>query len=341
MTALKEYQRLEAAGQWSADAAARPREVIVSLGEATLTLSDMEETPLAHWSLPAVVRRNPGRMPALYAPGPDSDEVLEIEDELIIDALERLHAVIERRRGGHGGRRGRLRHLIGAGLLAVLAALAVFWLPGALVSYTAGVLPPAMRADLGARLLGRLETIAGPACTGAPSHKVLASLGRDVLGTPARLAVLADLPRPALALPGATFALDRRLIEEFDSPYPLAGALIAQDEAARQHDPVLALLRDAGLWATLRLLTSGRLPEAALERHAARLLTAPPPTADVPALLQRFRDENLPATPWARAQDPAAPTARALTKADPVPPDQARALLDDADWVILQGICND
>ena len=54
MTVLAEYQRLEAEGVWRADEDAQRRDVIVSIGEATLTLTDLNEVALTHWSLPAI-----------------------------------------------------------------------------------------------------------------------------------------------------------------------------------------------------------------------------------------------------------------------------------------------
>ena len=57
MTALNQYQRLEAAGIWRETPQAQARDVIVSFGDATLVLTDpRSEVPLAHWSLPAVTR---------------------------------------------------------------------------------------------------------------------------------------------------------------------------------------------------------------------------------------------------------------------------------------------
>ena len=49
MTALDSYDRLEAAGLWRAGADAQRREVVVSIGDATLKISDMSDTVLAHW----------------------------------------------------------------------------------------------------------------------------------------------------------------------------------------------------------------------------------------------------------------------------------------------------
>ena len=65
MTAFREYERLEATGLWRATPEAQRREVLVSVGEATLTISDFQGRALTHWSLAAILRKNPGRMPAI------------------------------------------------------------------------------------------------------------------------------------------------------------------------------------------------------------------------------------------------------------------------------------
>jgi hypothetical protein len=70
MTVLEQYRRLESLGLWRDGPDDQRREVVVSLGEATLVVSTPAETALTHWSLPAIERLNPGRTPALYAPGP-------------------------------------------------------------------------------------------------------------------------------------------------------------------------------------------------------------------------------------------------------------------------------
>ena len=68
MTALDKYDRLEATGLWRATPDDQRREVVVSLGDASLTMSDLNDCPLAHWSVAAIARANPGAMPALSAP---------------------------------------------------------------------------------------------------------------------------------------------------------------------------------------------------------------------------------------------------------------------------------
>ena len=95
MTALNAFQRLESPGVWREGPGARLQDVVVSVGDATLILSDpRSERPLSHWSLPAVTRLNPGQRPAIFAPGPpDNDEILEIDDDLSWSLLISLAAL--------------------------------------------------------------------------------------------------------------------------------------------------------------------------------------------------------------------------------------------------------
>ena len=55
MTALSEYQRLEASGLWRASPEDQRSDVIVSIGDATLVITDLRENPLAHWSLARII----------------------------------------------------------------------------------------------------------------------------------------------------------------------------------------------------------------------------------------------------------------------------------------------
>ena len=81
MTALQKYQRIEASGLWRPSPDAQRREVIVSIGEATLVITDTRDQPLTHWSLAAIERTNPGELPALYCPDGDPDETLELSEQ--------------------------------------------------------------------------------------------------------------------------------------------------------------------------------------------------------------------------------------------------------------------
>lgn len=337
MTALSEYQRLECTGLWRDGAEAQRREVFVSLGDATLTLSDHTDRALAHWSLAAVRRLNPGEQPALFAPGPDQDEELEIAEPEVIAALEKVRRAIDKTRP----RRGRLRHVLTAGFLAGIAALAVFWLPGALVTYTAGVVPAATRAAIGERLAQRITRIAGRACDDPLGVAALGRLAAHVLGSgdAARLVVLSDATRPATHLPGGVILLSRALVEGQSGPEAVAGFVLAEQARAAAQDPMRRLLAAVGPWATFRLLTTGDMADPVLDTYAETLLTTPPAPLETEALLTRFRAIGLPASPYAYALDATGEATLALIEADPVKPWAAVSPLSDDDWISLQGIC--
>ena len=127
MTALTTYQRLEGSGLWRDTPGAQRREVVVCFGDASLVMKDpRSDVPLAHWSLPAILRENPGVLPALYAPGQDADESLELTDADMIAALDTVRRAVVHAQP----KPGRLRLFILLGLAVSVAAGAVFWLPG-------------------------------------------------------------------------------------------------------------------------------------------------------------------------------------------------------------------
>ncbi|MDJ0827575.1 MAG: hypothetical protein QNJ16_18960 [Rhodobacter sp.] len=338
MTALSEYQRLETPGVWRASAGDQRRDVMVSVGDATLVIYDMANRALAHWSLPAVERLNQGTRPALYRPGEDSPEELEIADDMMVDAIETVRRAIARRRP----QPGRLRFfLLGGGLAAVLA-LAVFWLPDALVRHTAGVVPEAKRAELGARLLGDIRRVAGAPCETALGRRALNRLyARLLADRPGRLVVLPGGIAETAHLPGGLILLNRALVEDQEDPDAAAGYVLAEALRSEAQDPVETLLRATGPVTAFRLLTTGDVQDADLAVFAEVVMTAAPAAIDPETLLQRFAAAVVSSTPYAYALDISGETTLALIEADPVPPGGGRTVLADGDWVSLQGICGE
>lgn len=338
MTVLSQFDRLEAPGLWRASPEAQRQNVIVSIGDATLTVTDPSERVLSHWSLPALHRLNPGKRPALYAPTADGDagETLEIEDTDMIAAIETVRAAIDRGRP----RAGRLRLVLTLGLLALTGTLAVTWLPDALVRQTVSVLPEVTRGAVGQKLLTRVRRVAGAPCAAPAGRAALAKLARRVLGVGAgRVVVLSAGVTHADHLPGGIVMLNRALVEDYEEPDVAAGFILAESLRARRADPMLALLEHAGTLATAKLLTTGKIDEAVLDSYAEVLLTTPPAPLPDEALLARFAEAGLRSTPYAFALDQTGETVLGLIEADPVPVAEAAPLLPDSDWISLQGIC--
>lgn len=334
-TALQKYDRIEATGLWRPSRDAQRRDVIVSIGEATLTITDTQDRPLAHWSLPAVARQNPGQRPAIYAPDGDPGETLELadgEDEMV-DAIEKLRSALHRRRP----RPGRLR-LVTLGSLALgIAALAVFWLPDALRNHAVSVVPDAKRAEIGTSLQSHLIHLTGKPCSSLLATPALGKLATR-LDVP-NLVVVRDGVRDTATLPGGTILMNRAIVEDFEEPDVAAGFILAQKAESREHDALRQLLEHAGIGATFRLLTTGSLPDGALRAYAEALVLLPhstPPTEDLLAL---FSEKQVKSTPYAFALDPSGENTIDLIEADPFVT-TPEPVLTDGDWVALQGICD-
>ncbi len=340
MTALTQYERLEAPGLWRQYDGAQRQNVIVSVGDATLTITDMHDQPLAHWSLPAVIRLNPGKRPALFAPSDDPQETeqIEIDDADMIEAIAKVRRVIDRAQP----RPGRLRIILSVLLAVGLGTLSVTWLPGALRNHTVSVLPDATRIAVGERLFTQIQHLTGAPCTAALGNMALARLDQRVLGPGARkIVVLSSSGIQAGHLPGGITLLNRALVEDFEEPDVAAGFILAEAQRRSDLDPMLALLQNASLLATARLLTSGHISDAVLAAHAERLFTTPPADVSPDILLARFAEARVRSTPYAYALDQTGETTLPLIEADPVPLAQAEPLLADGDWVALQNICLD
>ncbi|MFU8776646.1 MAG: hypothetical protein ACNA7M_03115 [Roseovarius sp.] len=340
-TALTKYQRLEASGLWRAAPDAQRVDVIVSVGEATLTITDLRDRVQAHWSIAAVARANPAQTPAIYHPDGDPGETLELaEDEAeMVTAIETLRGAVARQRP----KPGRLRLVGVLASAAAVAALVLFWLPGAARQHALGVVPMVKRAEIGRALFGHLQQVTGPVCEGPGGAVALAQLARRLPSRTGQVQflVVRDGIEGALRLLGGVVLINADLVEDHDEPDVLAGHIIAAYLRAEAHDPLAHLLEGGGLSATLRLLATGALPDDVLRAHAERLMRDPPGAVSPDRLLAGFAHWQVRVRPYAYAVDITGETTIELIEADPyagtAPPPP---LLSDADWLRLQEICS-
>ena len=335
MTALTQYARLEAIALWRAKPDVQRREVVVCLGDATLVIKDLTDQALAHWSLAAVERANPGTLPAIYHPDGDTGETLEIGDDEaeVIEAIETLRRAINRSRP----RPGRLRWLGMAISVTVVAAIAIFWLPGALQDHTLKVVPQVKRLQIGTALLKRIERVSGTTCTTPGGNAALLRLTARLRA--GQINVLPGMTRPSLHLPGGLIVLNRSVIEDFEEPDVAAGFVLTEMTHADATDPLRALLQIAGLRENFRLLTTGDVAPAALDVYAEHLMTQSPVPPELRVLLARFAAAALRSTPYAYALDITGETTLELIEGDPMNGRLTEPLLSDADWLRLQNIC--
>lgn len=336
MTALKQFARLECPGVWRPDPEAQRQDVIVSFGDASLVIADKVGRALSHWSLAAVVRINRTEVPALYTPSAEGTETLEIDDETMIEAIERVRSAILRSRP----RSGRLRGLLVGGAVAALAVLAAIWLPQALMRHALRVIPEPTRAQIGTDLFTAIGRVAGAPCHSLRGDKALAQLHARLLkDEKGALLVLPGGINDTTSLPGGLTLLNRGLVEDHETPDVVAGYILAESERRAETDPLKRVLDHAGSLATLRLLTSGHLPAATLQAYAESLVNAAPAPVSQSELLRRFAAAAVSSTPYAYALDITGEATVGLIEADPMRAGGAKPVLDDGDWVALQGIC--
>jgi hypothetical protein len=129
------------------------------------------------------------------------------------------------------------------------------------------------------------------------------------------------------------------VVEDHENPDVLAGYILAEVARRDGADPLQTLLESAGPRATLRLLTTGHLPQDVLETYAEGLITRPPAAVDTAELLRRFAEARVPSTPYAYALDVTGESSLPLIEADPMRGGDGVAVLEDSAWVALQGIC--
>jgi len=335
MTALSKYDRLEATGLWRPDEGGQRREVIVSVGNATLMIADMNDQAITHWSLAAVARANPGVHPAVFHPDGDRGETLELpeHEHEMVDAIETLRSAIAKRRP----RPGRLRWLgVGLSLAAVLGVV-VFWLPGAMRDNTLRVVPQVKREAIGVALIERMQRVTGPMCNNAAGLRALRRFGTRL--ETQKLVVVPALGRPALHLPGGVIVLDRSVFEDWEEPDVAAGYVLAQRALLVEHDPLGAVLDAVGPWENFRLLRTGEISGKALDAYAEQLMTTPQTVPDTANLLALFEAAEVRATPYARARDITGETVLDLIEGDPMQGRATEPLITDSTWLRLQGLC--
>lgn len=335
MTVLAKYQRLEAEGLWRPDPETQRRDVIVSIGKATLTIATANGAVLSHWSLPAITRQNPGKTPAIYTTGDEIPETLELSDAEMTEAIDKVLKAI--RRGG--ARPGRLRGLGVTATAAAIAALALFWAPGAITRYAAGLIPDAARAGIGERLRAEVRRLTGPRCAEASGLRALDKLETRLFpGGGTELVVLPSALAETAYLPGGTILIAHQLVEDYEVPEALAGFLLAEDIRRQTRDPLERLMSDAGLGAALRLLTTGRIDDAALRRHAEAIVASTPaPVSDV-RLIAALAKARVSGRAYAYAKDISGESTVELIEASVSAP-QGEPVLGDGDWIALQRIC--
>lgn len=336
MTALKEYQRLECTGLWKETSDSQRREVLVSFGNNSLILRDTTETALSHWSLPAIQRINEGKLPAVYKPGPDALETLEIDDKTMIEAISKVGRIIEKRKPRHG----RVRTYILISIILTLGIIGFTWLPDALIQHTLSVTTQNHKVQIGESLVTEIVNLTGAPCTSTLGDRALLNFKTRVLGKiDHKLLIIPDSRKKVVSLPGKIHLIDKTVFEDYDTPEVAAGYLYNSLEKHKNNDPFQILIKEAKIGTLFTLLTTGEIKKETLRKHAEKILTTSGSQIDQENLLKRFQNARVATSPFAYALDVTGESTVTLIEGDPYKKISAPLLIQDSDWISLQTIC--
>ena len=337
MTALDKYERLEAEGLWRQGPHEQHRDVIVSIGESTLVISDVQGRALTHWSLAAIARSNPGKFPAIYHPDGDIEERLEFSESEkdTVNDIEKLRLVIEKRRP----KPGKLRLMVFAFIFVTLACLGIFWLPQAVQNYALRIVPSVKQQEIGLKLLSLISEFTGKPCDASIADKPLALLTDKVLKTKGSLYILPDGLSQTAHLPGNIILVSRELVEDYEDPDVVIGFILMEQLRSEQSDIFKDMLEYSGTLATFQLLTTGNLKKETLRRYSRHILLQPKLAIATSHVITRFQEKKLRMSPYAFALDMTGEQTLALIEADGLATWAFEPSLSDADWVRLQNVC--
>ena len=336
MTALKEYDRLECTGLWRSGPAEQRREVAVSFGEATIVLTDMQNRPLAHWSLAAIVLKKHSGNKVILRPGSDSGESLEISDRTMLEALTKVQKAIERSRPHPG----RIRLILTLATVVVVGIVAAIWGPQAVISYASTVLPEVKRVQLGDALAQRIGQLAGPYCSSPEGFNSAQQL-TDRLNTnkTLHLLILPGQRKLPIILPGGKVILFENMVTASNDPAVTAGYILLALAAYEQEGSLQKYLERAGPLISLNLVASNDLSYTQIDQLAkitlSQPLTPPPQTT----LLSFFTTAKISSGSFARVK--AITKVEGLISEDPFPSGSSYPVLADGAWLGLKAICSD
>lgn len=265
MTAIDKYIRLEALGQWRESPDEPAREVVVSFGNATLVLSDLDESPLCHWAMAATSRLTLDGAKAVYTPDTEGFETLEIDDAEMVEAIAQVSsasASIKRQTPW-------LRWVFIAFIMATIGAIS-YVTPSLLRSQAVNMTGPESARKLGADMIAALDV---DICR-EPRAGIARELFQSRVFPDGRtlLIVARNQPR-ARVFPGGIIVIGSDALQAMKTPGELAAlttTLFAQSETT-----LVQVFETSSPRELFEYITSGRLSDERLASAAQNIINGP------------------------------------------------------------------
>ena len=337
MSVKDNFVRLESLGRWYRTPRDAGRDVVVHLGDTSVTLISKNDVALAHWSIGGIRRLEVRGRPPRYGPDGGGPEFVEISDKTMVEALDRelssAREPIKRTRRPIG------RWIAAAAALAAVAAAAHSF-PDWSSRLAASFFPPSDRAEIGEQIAGYVAAEFGGSCESRQAAAPLRKLsGRLFPGERGGIRVISGLGVPSAHLPGGLVLVDRDLVIQQDSPEVLAGHVLMERTLMALNDPLARLIREAGTGAMFGVMFRRRIPDTEMRIHAASVPYRPRAPFPEDELLDRFREAGFPSTPFALSLQGADGLSEAIAAGDPLEGGIYSPLLTDGEWLGLQAAC--
>jgi len=258
MTALDAYDRLEAAGTLKRSGNDKSREVVVTFGEATLTmnaLSETGDTPITHWSLAAIDLISESEGAAIYSLNAMTEETLEIEDQTFRQALAQ---VLQDRKGQtYGAKRSK------APMILLIAALVIgigyVALPKIVESIAKGMISPERAQIIANEMLPMIEDRTGPACETPLAAVALERLAQRLNPDGNTTLAIHDLgDANIISLPGGKVLISQSTLENANSNDAIAGWAALGIAGVIETPAIAELFSGQGILDGLKFLSSGQ-----------------------------------------------------------------------------------
>ena len=337
MTALTQYQRLEATGIWRKSAEAQRLDVIISIGESSLVITDINEKPLAHWSLAALAVTQSKDGSKLYHPDGDPGEILELgsnENEMA-KAIEKLMKAVDRRRP----KPGRLRIFSLASISIVILGLSIFWLPAALRDYTQKIIPEVREQEMGKAVFNEFISFVGAPCSRELGIIALDKFSSNLSLEEYSFYIVPSETIEAIHLPGKIIVVSKALVEDFDDPDVLAGHILAQIQREAKSNALDELMKQMNNIEIIQFLL-GKSPDASTLRGFSKdWIIKKQVDIDLEILMNEFNKRAISALPYSYAIDVTGQSTQFMINSEKISQKVRKPSLDDSAWLALQTIC--
>ena len=309
--------------------------VVAKLGKTTLILLEPDGSPIAHWTLTAVRRINPGSLPAKFAPFGDGKEFVTVDDEFMVQVLDDVQTAL--RSVPVNPKRSRRWKT----LLAAAAALAVVVsAPEILIRQATALAQKSHRAEIGEMLLAEHVKNSGPPCRSRYGASALERLEKRLFGkNENRLRIVPGGSVEIAALPGDIVVARISLLQDRLGPEVFGGYILREQSRAQATDPLYEYFSIAGVIEAFKFLVFREIDADLVRSSTSDYMERTPDPVDIEDLVSSFERAGISVRSFVQAATESGEEAVDLSRIGPAPP--ARAVLDDAAWLHLQNICAD